>query len=80
MVLCALKNRTKSWLHAEFYRFRPTSTFYQTDGLLSNIRHRLELLNVQLAEVIRLDFEDLYDEQGQATGTEGVVRMSVVGV
>ncbi len=47
---------------------------------LTNIRHRLELLNAQLAEDIRLDFEDLYDEAGQARGTKVVVRMPVVGV
>ncbi|MBC7775857.1 MAG: histidine kinase [Phycisphaerae bacterium] len=45
---------------------------------LANIRNRLDLLNAQLAEDIRLDFEDLLDEQGQARGTKVVVRMPLL--
>jgi len=45
---------------------------------LANIQHRLELLNAQMANDIRLDIEDLYDETGQATGTKVVVRIPIV--
>ncbi len=61
---------------AEIEKDRPKN--HRSTGL-ANIRNRLDLLNAQLAEDIRLDFEDLYDEQGQARGTKVVVRMPVVG-
>jgi ligand-binding sensor domain-containing protein len=54
---------------------RPKS--HRSTGL-SNIRNRLELLNAQLAEDIRLDIEDLYDADGQAKGTKAVVRMPII--
>ncbi len=46
---------------------------------LANIRHRLELLNAQLAEDIRLDILDLQDAAGEPSGTKVVVRMPLVG-
>ncbi|MBL7813754.1 MAG: histidine kinase [Saprospiraceae bacterium] len=45
---------------------------------LANIRHRLELLNAQLADDIRFDIEDLMDDAGQARGTKVVVRIPIV--
>ena len=45
---------------------------------LANIRHRLEVLNAQLTDDIRLEFQDLYDEAGTARGTCVRVRMPVV--
>ena len=45
---------------------------------LANIRHRLELLNAQLTDDIRLDIEDLVDEGGQAKGTKVVVRIPII--
>lgn len=45
---------------------------------LANIQHRLELLNAQMTNDIRLDIEDLYDETGQASGTKVIVRMPLV--
>lgn len=47
---------------------------------LANIRNRLELLNAQLAEDIRLEIIDLHDETGAASGTKVVVRMPMIGV
>lgn len=60
---------------ADMERDRPKA--HRSTGL-ANIRHRLELLNAQLAEDIRLDFEDLLDEIGLPTGTKVIVRMPVV--
>ncbi len=60
---------------AEIEKDRPKN--HRSTGL-ANIRNRLDLLNAQLAEDIRLDFEDLYDEQGRASGTKVVVRMPVL--
>ncbi len=60
---------------AEIEKDRPKN--HRSTGL-ANIRNRLDLLNAQLAEDIRLDFEDLYDEQGQTRGTKVVVRMPLV--
>lgn len=45
---------------------------------LANIQHRLELLNGQMANDIRLDIQDLYNENGEACGTKVVVRMPLV--
>jgi LytS/YehU family sensor histidine kinase len=45
---------------------------------LANIRHRLELLNAQLADDIRFDIEDLMDDAGQAKGTKVVVRIPII--
>ena len=45
---------------------------------LANIRHRLELLNAQLADDIRFDIEDLMDDIGQAKGTKVVVRIPII--
>jgi ligand-binding sensor domain-containing protein len=45
---------------------------------IDNIKHRLALLNAQLADDIRLNFNDLYAEDGQATGTKVVVRMPII--
>ena len=47
---------------------------------LANIQTRLDLLNAQLSEDIRLDFEDLYQADGQASGTKVVVRMPLTRV
>ncbi|MFN0015965.1 MAG: histidine kinase [Saprospiraceae bacterium] len=60
----------------EIEKDRPKN--YRSTGL-ANIRHRLNLLNTQLDQDIRLHFEDLYDEQGQALGTKVVVRMPMIG-
>ncbi len=49
---------------ADIEKDRPKN--HRSTGL-ANIRHRLELLNTQMANDIRLDIEDLYDETGQAT-------------
>lgn len=57
---------------AEIEKDRPKN--HRSTGL-ANIRHRLDLLNAQLAEDIRLDFEDLYDEREKALGTRVSVRM-----
>jgi len=60
---------------AEMEKDRPKN--HRSTGL-ANIRHRLEVLNAQLAEDIRLEFQDLYDEAGTARGTCVRVRMPVV--
>lgn len=60
---------------AEIEKDRPKN--HRSTGL-ANIRNRLELLNAQLAEDIRLDFEDLHDPQGVACGTKVLVRMPIV--
>ncbi|MEQ1743805.1 MAG: histidine kinase [Saprospiraceae bacterium] len=60
----------------EIEKDRPKN--YRSTGL-ANIRHRLDLLNTQLDQDIRLHFEDLYDEQGLARGTKVVVRMPMIG-
>ena len=60
---------------AEIEKDRPKN--HRSTGL-ANIRNRLELLNAQLAEDIRLNFVDLHDEQGQAKGTKVVVRMPLM--
>ena len=62
---------------AEIEKDRPKN--HRSTGL-ANIRNRLELLNAQLTEDIRLDFVDLYDEQGLARGTKVMVKMPVAGV
>lgn len=62
---------------AELEQDRPKN--HRSTGL-SNIRSRLELLNAQLANDISLEFNDLHDETGNATGTKVVVRMPMMAV
>ncbi|MEI6411800.1 MAG: histidine kinase [Bacteroidota bacterium] len=62
---------------AELEQDRPKN--HRSTGL-SNIRTRLELLNAQLANDISLEFNDLHDEMGNATGTKVVVRMPMMAV
>ncbi len=61
---------------AEIEKDRPKN--HRSTGL-ANIQTRLEILNAQLANDIRLDFEDLHDAAGQASGTKVLVRMPVMG-
>lgn len=60
---------------AEIEKDRPKH--HRSTGL-ANIRQRLELLKAQLADDIRFHLEDLYDENGAATGTKVVVRMPLL--